>query len=121
MAHTCDELRHLILFIHRTTSSSSDSNEQQQTLSMDLNNPFSNMVQDLSNINTYQTSSRIAHGAGRGTRRLMTSISNSPIPSFSCRQIDPIVTSKVFFFSFHIIHYHSSWILVMFTLSKTNR
>lgn len=99
MAHTCDELRHLILFIHRTTSSSSDNNEQQQTVSMDLNNPFSNMVQDLANdmtnINKYQPSSRIAHGAGRGTRRLMTSISNSPIPSFSCRQIDPIVPSKV--------------------------
>jgi hypothetical protein len=94
MAHTCDELRHLILLIHHIVSLN---NEQQKQSSIDLDNPFSNMIQDLANINKYQTSSQITHNVGRGTRRLTTSISNSPIPSFSCRQIDPItiVTSKV--------------------------
>jgi hypothetical protein len=100
MAHTCDELRHLILFIHHIVSSSN--HEQQQKSSIDLDNPFSNMIQDLANNMTntirYQTSSQITHSAGRGTHRLMTSTINPPIPSFSCRQIDPIttvVTSKI--------------------------
>ncbi|CAF0731817.1 unnamed protein product [Rotaria sp. Silwood1] len=90
MAHTCDELRHLILFIHHTISTSH--NDQQKTSSMDLDNPFSSMIQDLAhdmkNSNRYQTLSQLAHSTGRGTRRLMTSSSNSPVPSFSCRQID---------------------------------
>jgi len=97
MAHTCDELRHLIVFIHHIVSSSN--HEQQKQSSIDLDNPFSNMIQDLENdINRYQTSSR---GAGRGTtRRLITSTNNSSLPSFSCRQIDPIIktTSKVLSF-----------------------
>jgi hypothetical protein len=101
MAHTCDELRHLIVFIHHIVSSSSTNLEQQKQSSIDLDNPFSNMIQDLgnnrTNINRYQTSSQITHGAGRGTRRLITSTNNSSLPSFSCRQIDPIIktTSKV--------------------------
>ena len=96
MAHTCDELRHLILLIHHIVSSN---NEQRKQPSIDLDNPFSNMIQDLENDMTkYQTSSQITHSAGRGTRRSMTTINNPPIPSFSCRQIDPIkiVPSKVF-------------------------
>ncbi|CAF3658485.1 unnamed protein product [Rotaria sordida] len=98
MAHTCDELRHLILFIHHTLSSH---NDQRKTSSIDLDNPFSNMIQDLENdmknSNKYQiSSSQIAHSAGRGTtRRLMTtSSSNSPMPSFSCRQIDQTTIAK---------------------------
>jgi len=63
--------------------------------SIDLDNPFTNMIQelanDMTNINRCRTSSlQMTHCAGRGTRRLMTSIDNSPLPSFSCRQIDPI-------------------------------
>jgi len=97
MAHTCDELRHLILFIHHIVLSSSN-NEQRKKSSIDLDNPFSNMIQDLendmTNINKYQASSQITHSVGRGARRLMTSTNNSPIPSFSCRQIDPVITFK---------------------------
>ena len=99
MAHTCDQLRHLVLFIHRIISSSD--NEQRKQSSMHLDNPFSNMIQDLTNNMTknsrYQTSSQITHGAGRGSRRLMTPINNLPLPSFSCRQIEPItrIRSKV--------------------------
>jgi len=63
--------------------------------SIDLDNPFTNMIQelanDMTNINRCRTSSlQMTHCAGRGTHRLMTSIDNSPLPSFSCRQIDPI-------------------------------
>jgi hypothetical protein len=102
MAHTCDELRHLILFIHHIVSSSASNSEQRKQSSIDLDNPFSNMVQslsnDMANINRHRASSlQTIHSAGRGTRHLMTSTNNSPVPSFSCRQIDPIttVTSKV--------------------------
>ncbi|CAF1099857.1 unnamed protein product [Adineta steineri] len=98
MAQTCDELRHLILFIHRITLSLSDDDQQQKIASIDLTNPFSNIVQDLANdttnINKYQISSQITHSAGRGTRRLMSLTSNSPVSSFSCRQIDPIAIVK---------------------------
>jgi len=95
MAHTCDELRHLILFIHHIVSSN---NEQRKKSSIDLDNPFSNMIQDLANDmtnnNRYQTSSQISHGIGRGTRRLMTSTTNSSIPSFSCRQINSAIKAQ---------------------------
>ncbi|CAF2748841.1 unnamed protein product [Rotaria sp. Silwood2] len=99
MAYTCDELHHLILFIHHTISSLR--NDQQKNSSMDLDNPFSSMMQDLENnmknSNRYQTSSQFPHSDGQGTRRLMTSYSNSSIPSFSCRQADQttIVKSKL--------------------------
>lgn len=95
MAHTCDELRHLILFIHHIVSSN---NEEKNKSTIDLDNPFINMIQDLENnminINKYQQST---HNAGRGARRLMTTINNLPVPSFSCRQIEPItsIPSKV--------------------------
>jgi len=108
MAHTCDELRHLILFIHHIVSSSNNEQQQQKKSSIDLDNPFSNMIEDLANTKIYQTSSQIIHSAGRGTRRSMTSTINSPLPSFSCRQIDPITTtvpSKVLVFFFDHSHY----------------
>jgi hypothetical protein len=95
MANTCDELRHLILFIHHIVSSD---NEQRKKSSIDFDHPFSNMIQDLANdmtnTNRYRTLSQITHGAGRGTRHLMTSTNNLPIPSFSCRQIDPIIITR---------------------------
>jgi hypothetical protein len=96
MAYTCDQLRHLILFIHHIISSSD--NQQRRTSTIHLDNPFSNMIQDLANnianINRYRTSSQILHGAGRGSRRLMTTTNNLPLPSFSCRQIEPILKMK---------------------------
>jgi hypothetical protein len=125
MAYTCDELRQFIFFIHHIMSSSSD-NEQLKKSSIDLDNPFSNMIKDLSKnvstINRYETSSNITLGVGRGSRRLMSSTSNSPIASFSCRQIDPITTvrSKVLdFFYDNILSLF--YILVMFALSETCR
>jgi hypothetical protein len=128
MAHTCDELRHLILFIHHIVSSSTNVEQQKQS-SIDLDNPFSNMIHDLgndmTNINRYQTSSQITHGAGRGTRRLITSTNNSSLPSFSCRQIDPIIktTSKVLSSEYlnHVLFVFLFSLIDMFTLSKTCR
>lgn len=101
MARTCDELRHLILFLHQIILSSK--NESRSTPN-DLDTPFSNLTDQLANdmtyANRYQPSSQIVSSAGRGTSRLMTSTGNSALPSFSCRQINPIITttSKVQFY-----------------------
>jgi len=104
MAHTCDELRHLILFIRRIVSSSSNDN------SSDFNNPFSVMIDEFENNNKHMNVSRTSqmkNGFGRGTRRFNTSANNySPIPSFSCRQIDPIVVSTAQVTSLMFIRFH---------------
>ena len=102
MAHTCDELRHLVLFVQHIVSSSN--NDQQKNSSIDLDNPFSSMIEDLSNDTTNSNKySILSHGVGRGTtRRLMASSSNSLMPSFSCRQIDQIATIKSKVLSFFL-------------------
>ena len=104
MAQTCDELRHLVLFLRHIASSSN--NEQKKKLPIDLSSPFRTMIQDLKQSSNYlhtgRTSVQMTHDAGRGTRRLITPTSNhSPVPSFSCRQIDPVTISppKVISFS----------------------
>ncbi|UJR25214.1 hypothetical protein I4U23_006566 [Adineta vaga] len=95
MAQTCDELRHLILFIHRLTSSLSDHKEEKYSLGTDATNPFSILIQDLTNDTTNIPKYPIlSHNVGRGTRRLITSTTHPSIPSFSCRQIDPVTINR---------------------------
>ena len=103
MARTCDELRYLILFLHQIILSSKN---ESRSSANDLDTPFNNLIDQLANdmtyTNRYQSSSQIVSSAGRGTARLMTSTGNSPLPSFSCRQINPVITttsSKVRFYS----------------------
>ncbi|CAF0933262.1 unnamed protein product [Adineta ricciae] len=88
MAQTCDELHHLILFIHRLTSSLT---HQENAFTTDLTNPFSNILHEAINLDQ---NSLLSHNVGRGTRRLTTSATHPSIPSFSCRQIDPVSTNR---------------------------
>ena len=121
MAQTCDELRHLILFIHRLTSASADPQDGQTSSSIDLTNPFSSTVQDLvATANKYPVN---AHSVGRGARRLMTSMTQSPIPSFSCRQIDPITMARTQVWTSLAIarRYHHHCVSVVHTLPETTR
>ena len=102
MANTCDELRHLVFFMHHMILSS---NNDHRSSSMNLDNPFNDLIEqlgnDLTHTNRYQTSTQIMPSAGRGARRLMTSSTgNITLPSFSCRQIDPVVTTTPKVFSF---------------------
>lgn len=103
MARTCDELRYLILFLHQIIRSSTN---ESQSLPNDFDTPFNNLIDRLADqiphTNTYQSSSQIAFGIGRGTSHLMTSTGNLPLPSFSRRTIEPVTTptatTKVRFF-----------------------
>lgn len=130
MAQTCDELRHLISFMHHVTLSSKNDQRSSSSLSsMDFDNPFNNMIEQLANdtthTNRYQTSTQMMlPNAGRGTRRLMNSTGNVTLPSFSCRQIDPIVTTtpKVRSIDRSFFDLQLSFLLYldMFTLSKSH-
>jgi hypothetical protein len=85
MGHICDELHHLLLFINQIISSNKPS--------VDIDNPFSNMINDLSN-----RSSPFMFGIkGHAHRLISSSIRFSPTPSFSSRLMDPtpIARSKV--------------------------
>lgn len=92
MAQTCDELHHLLVFVHRLASSLADPREAPRSQSIDLSNPFSNAVRDLAALASERPTSSL--GVGRGSRRLTSSTSHSPIPSFSCRQFNPTATTK---------------------------
>lgn len=100
MAQTCDELRHLVLFIHHLISSVN--NSQTNTPPVDLDNPFITMIQDLSqemkNSNRNETLSQVPHSAT--SRDIHPPMAKSSISSFSCRQIDqlPVFKSKVLYF-----------------------
>ena len=97
MAYTCDELRHLVLFIHHIISSSN--NDRRKSPSIDLDNPFSNMIQDFSNTSAINNRYYASNSVGRGSQFLKTSTMNLPVTSFSRRTIDQKSSgSKVTFY-----------------------
>ena len=90
MAHLCDELRQLIVFIHYIGVSSTY--KQKPAPASDSANPFQCRIDELAaearNKCRYTPSSQVPSGMGRGARQFMSSIENSPIPSFSSRPTD---------------------------------
>ena len=106
MAQSCDELRHLLLFIHRTIAAPSDLGRNESPL-IDLENPFHRLLEDIAKTSIdqqqhrYRTSTQMTVATGRGARYFLSSSSSnsqSSVPSFSCRQINampPVVKSEV--------------------------
>jgi hypothetical protein len=118
LGNTCDELRHLVIFINHIISSRFDQTITKKTVPTD--NPFSDAMKHLrprepltnglaSTVANDIVPSPVMFGAGRGRRLVSSSLSqmsmnnNSSVPSFSCRQIDPIskLQSKVLLLKSH--------------------
>lgn len=110
LAHTCDELHHLVLLIHHITSLSSH-NHHSNSVSMSPENPFSRIIQDVvkdaENRNQYRMTSQMKYNAESGTPSSMKS-STSLTQSFSSRHVDQVepVQSKVLSFHIITIEYH---------------
>ena len=103
MAQSCDELRHLVLFIHQIIAPSDHGRKESPSIAPE--NPFHNMFEDVSKASIdqqrYRTSTQMTVATGRGARYFLSSSSSnnqSSVPSFSCRQVNampPVVKSKV--------------------------
>jgi hypothetical protein len=85
MAHLCDEVRQLIVFIHFIAASSAP--KPKSIPDINATNLFQCRVDELANqmreTRLYPPSTQMTFGIGRGSRKVA-----SPMPSFSSRTMD---------------------------------
>lgn len=97
MANICDDIRQSILFMHFVAAS--ETKKETTEIPGKEEKPFRQIVEDSENRIgrgfKHPSSSQSSLITGRGMRHLMPSTNFSPVPSFSCRPLEPNNKEKI--------------------------